>query len=173
MPALGRLHHRGPSHCRLCDRASPGKEPVGDCGGSHGGGGRLFEAGHVSHAFFKEAVLGRYHAICNCCSCCCGAMQAHRAGVPMLASSGYVAELTQDTCIGCGICVKKRPFSAISLGRKEKNRSHPDIARDMCLGCGVCTAHCPEKALKLVLDPAKPEPLMPGAMHKREDIMTH
>ena len=36
--------------------------------------------GHVSHAFFKEALMGRYYAICNCCSCCCGAMQAQRQG---------------------------------------------------------------------------------------------
>ena len=59
--------------------------------------------GHVSHAFFKEAVLGRYYAICNCCSCCCGAMQAHREGVPMLASSGYLAALEADNCLHCGL----------------------------------------------------------------------
>ena len=29
--------------------------------------------GHVQHAFFKDAMLGRFYAICNCCSCCCGA----------------------------------------------------------------------------------------------------
>ena len=36
------------------------------------------ERGHVHHAFFKDAMLGRFYAICNCCSCCCGAMQAFR-----------------------------------------------------------------------------------------------
>ena len=35
------------------------------------------ERGHVHHAFFKDAMLGRFYAICNCCECCCGAMQAH------------------------------------------------------------------------------------------------
>ena len=48
------------------------------------------ERGHVSHAFFKDAMLGRFYAICNCCSCCCGAMQYHHQGIPMLASSGFV-----------------------------------------------------------------------------------
>jgi hypothetical protein len=42
------------------------------------------ERGHVHHAFFKDAMLERFYAICNCCDCCCGAMQAHRHGVPML-----------------------------------------------------------------------------------------
>jgi tRNA (Thr-GGU) A37 N-methylase len=27
---------------------------------------------------YKDAMLGRFYAICNCCSCCCGAMQAHQ-----------------------------------------------------------------------------------------------
>ncbi|MFH1085318.1 MAG: hypothetical protein V1772_06115 [Chloroflexota bacterium] len=26
--------------------------------------------GHVHHAFFKDAMLDRFYAICNCCSCC-------------------------------------------------------------------------------------------------------
>jgi hypothetical protein len=49
--------------------------------------------GHVSHAYFKDAMLNRFYAICNCCSCCCGAMEAQRNGTPMIASSGYVAQV--------------------------------------------------------------------------------
>ena len=33
--------------------------------------------GHVYHAFFKDAMLESYYAICKCYSCCCGAMKAH------------------------------------------------------------------------------------------------
>ena len=62
------------------------------------------ERGHVSHAFFKDAMLGRFYAICNCCSCCCGAMQAHANGTPMLISSGYVAKVNEALCAGCGTC---------------------------------------------------------------------
>ena len=32
------------------------------------------ERGRVHHTFFKDAMLGRFYAICNCCSCCCGAI---------------------------------------------------------------------------------------------------
>ena len=71
--------------------------------------------GHVHHAFFKEAVLERFYAICNCCSCCCGAMQAHRNGTPMLASSGYTARVDEDVCIGCGDCNTYCQFGALSI----------------------------------------------------------
>jgi hypothetical protein len=64
------------------------------------------ERGHVHHAFFKDAMLNRFYAICNCCACCCGAMQAQRSGVPMLASSGYVAAVDGERCTRCRKCEK-------------------------------------------------------------------
>ena len=35
------------------------------------------ERGHVHAAWFKDAMLGRFYAICNCCKCCCGGIQRH------------------------------------------------------------------------------------------------
>lgn len=130
--------------------------------------------GHVSHAFFKEAVLGRYYAVCNCCSCCCGAMQAYRMGTPMLASSGYVAVSDRDSCIGCGVCAKICPFAAIDMVEggivssglpgetpgKSKGTKVPRIRTDACLGCGICALHCHARALRLARDESKPEPLL-------------
>ena len=110
------------------------------------------ERGHVHHAFFKDAMLGRFYAICNCCACCCGAMQAHRQGTPMLASSGYRAQVDVDLCIACGSCIDFCQFDALSL---------VDVAvvdSDQCMGCGVCVPKCPQDALSLVRDPAQ-EPL--------------
>lgn len=109
--------------------------------------------GHVSHAFFKDAMLDRFYAICNCCSCCCGAMQAHRRGTPMLASSGYSCEFDETRCVYCGQCAEICQFGAIDYDRR------PLIDQDRCLGCGVCVGHCPEQALTLRRDSAKGEPL--------------
>jgi ferredoxin len=111
--------------------------------------------GHVSHAFFKDAMLGRFYAICNCCACCCGAMQAHRNGTPMLASSGYVAVLDADACTGCGLCAESCQFGA--LQPDGDGTMAVDEAR--CMGCGVCVSHCPQEAISLLRDPAKGEPL--------------
>ena len=111
------------------------------------------ERGHVHHAFFKDAMLGRFYAICNCCSCCCGAMQAHQHGTPMLISSGYVAQVNETLCAGCGTCVSFCQFGAISKNGRSA------VSASACMGCGVCVSKCPEDAITLVRDPAKGEPL--------------
>ena len=109
--------------------------------------------GHVHHAFFKEALYGRFYAICNCCSCCCGAISAQRHGTPMVISSGYVAVHDPALCSDCGACAAACPFEAIDLARE------PIVDVERCLGCGVCVSRCPTGALTLARDPAKGEPL--------------
>lgn len=108
------------------------------------------ERGHVHHAFFKDAMLGRFYAICNCCTCCCGAMQAQRNGTPMLASSGYLAVVDQEACTGCGICVDVCQFGALKL---DQGCSQVDEA--VCMGCGVCVNHCPQGGIELRREESK------------------
>ena len=111
------------------------------------------ERGHVHHAFFKEAVMGRFFAICNCCACCCGAMQAQRNGIPMLASSGFVSAVNNAECTGCGTCAKYCQFNAINID---------DIAvvdPSLCKGCGVCESRCPRHAITMQRDFNRSAPL--------------
>jgi ferredoxin len=112
------------------------------------------ERGHVHHAFFKDAMLDRFYAICNCCSCCCGAIQAHRNGTPMLASSGYICEVDEEMCIGCGDCQEVCQFSALDW-MDGKNRVHAE----KCMGCGVCLSRCMQGALSLRPDELRGMPL--------------
>ncbi|HSG44226.1 MAG TPA: 4Fe-4S binding protein [Anaerolineales bacterium] len=112
------------------------------------------ERGHVHHAFFKDAMLERFYAICNCCDCCCGAMQAHRNGTPMLASSGYVSYIDEDLCIGCGDCEDYCQFHALEVV-DGVNR----VIYENCMGCGVCVNHCTQNAVSLVQDESKGIPL--------------
>jgi Pyruvate/2-oxoacid:ferredoxin oxidoreductase delta subunit len=112
------------------------------------------ERGHVHHAFFKDAMLDRFYAICNCCECCCGAMQAHRRGTPMLASSGYVSVVDEELCIGCEDCASYCQFGAL-----EVVDGISKIHYEKCMGCGVCVDKCPQGALTLVRDASKGMPL--------------
>ncbi len=112
------------------------------------------ERGHVHHAFFKDAMLGRFYGLCNCCACCCGAVGMHHEGTPMLASSGYVAQSEAELCIGCGVCVDSCQFHALSL-----DDDVIAVDYDACMGCGICVAQCAQEALALARDPAKGEPL--------------
>jgi len=112
------------------------------------------ERGHVHHAFFKDAMLGRFYAICNCCACCCGAMQAQRHGTPMLASSGYVSQVDETRCRGCGECADFCQFEALTI---PNGHAIVDAAR--CMGCGVCVSKCAQEAISLRRDPGRGEPL--------------
>jgi ferredoxin len=111
------------------------------------------ERGHVHHAFFKEAMLGRFYAICNCCACCCGAIHAHQHGTPMLASSGYISQVDEDLCISCGTCETYCQFGALTLAGVAV------VDEAKCMGCGVCVSKCPEEALSLRREESKGVPL--------------
>jgi Pyruvate/2-oxoacid:ferredoxin oxidoreductase delta subunit len=115
------------------------------------------ERGHVHHAFFKEAVLERFYAICNCCSCCCGAINSHKHGTPMLASSGFLAHVNEEACIGCAECTSYCSFGALSIVDGVNQ-----VEYDKCMGCGVCVSHCEQQAIELVLTPEKGIPLEMG-----------
>jgi ferredoxin len=111
------------------------------------------ERGHVHHAFFKEAMLGRFYAICNCCACCCGALNAHKHGTPMLASSGFVSQVDQDLCVSCGSCETYCQFEALTFDGMAV------VDEANCMGCGVCVSKCPADALSLRREESKGVPL--------------
>lgn len=111
------------------------------------------ERGHVHHAFFKDAILERFYAICNCCTCCCGAMKAQKNGVPMLISSGFVCKIDETRCSGCGTCESLCQFDAIHVNGTAV------VDREGCMGCGVCVNNCPNGALVLERDVNRSAPL--------------
>ena len=81
-------------------------------------------------------------------------MEAQRNGTPMIASSGYVAQVDEGLCAACGECAEVCQFAAIAV---DGGLARIDAA--VCMGCGVCVAHCPQEAIALVREPAKGEPL--------------
>jgi ferredoxin len=113
------------------------------------------ERGHLHSAWFKDAMLNRFYAICNCCKCCCGGIQAMTQwGARMMAPSGYVAALNHEECEACGTCVDTCPFNALSLGE-----SSSVLDWERCMGCGACEVKCPLEAITLVRDERKGIPL--------------
>ena len=112
------------------------------------------QRGHVHSAWFKDAMLNRFYAICNCCKCCCGGIEKMRQGVRMMAGSGYVAEIDAALCANCDTCVEACPFGALS-------KNDGGITRDwkLCMGCGVGEVSCAAGAISLVRDERKGVPL--------------
>jgi len=98
-----------------------------------------------------ENVRERPAFICNCCGCCCEALQAARrfGHLQPVATTNYLPKLDAGLCSGCGLCSKVCPILAIEMN------NIPDVKEDICLGCGVCVRNCPKKALQLVRRPAQ------------------
>jgi heterodisulfide reductase subunit A len=58
-------------------------------------------------------------------------------------TEAVTAEIVEELCSGCQICVGLCPYTAIAYD-KEKNRSV--INEALCKGCGTCVAACPSAA---------------------------
>jgi len=58
-----------------------------------------------------------------------------------------VAEVNEDLCSGCGICVSLCPYGAISIKEKEGKRL-AEVDPMKCKGCGSCAASCPSGAMQ-------------------------
>ncbi len=64
-----------------------------------------------------ENVRERPAFMCNCCGCCCEALEAVRRFAPMqpIATTNYLPKINPDECVSCGKCEKVCPILAISM----------------------------------------------------------
>ena len=76
-----------------------------------------------------------------------------RYGIPLMASSGYVAQVEEMLCAACGTCEEACPFGAVEVEEKAI------VSWEPCMGCGVCVGQCPTGAMSLSRDERKGEPL--------------
>jgi len=71
-------------------------------------------------------------------------------------TSGLIAEVIPDKCIGCGKCVEVCPYNAIELldNTMEFEELNLEIKQSyinsaLCKGCGTCAATCPVGAISV------------------------
>lgn len=57
-----------------------------------------------------------------------------------------VSSISQDICIGCGICESLCPYAAIKVKKIGKRKKAETISAS-CKGCGICASHCPTFAI--------------------------
>ncbi len=68
-----------------------------------------------------------------------------------------MAELIEEKCTGCSICVKVCPTMAVHMRANQKPggpKQLPEISVEVCVGCGACEQRCPFGALRMVRHPA-------------------
>lgn len=62
----------------------------------------------------------------------------------MLEVEGSTAEVDDNLCVGCEVCITLCPYNAIS---KDEETDLAVVNKVVCKGCGVCGASCPENAI--------------------------
>lgn len=127
----------------------------------------------------------RPDTICNCCSDCCIwflAMNKYGHG-GSLSPSNFRIAVSQSTCVGCGLCVKRCPMKALRLmdapsvkgrataltgkdGRQRKLTNKTGKVTELnparCIGCGVCAYKCPSQSLTLERNQVEHQPPQTG-----------
>ena len=127
--------------------------------------GREIDLEECRQILTRAAEAGLVHAasnwqenvdtICNCCQCCCVYFQAfhvlkHDQGMN---PSNFEVHINSDTCLGCGLCVKRCSMEALKLVKNPRANNKTGrvctVQRDLCIGCGICAYKCPSESLIL------------------------
>ena len=100
-------------------------------------------AGLVMQPFNSQHVGG----MCSCCGCCCGMLRSLKKQDNPAASvqSNYFAQIDEEECVGCEICVDRCQMEAIDM---QDEKAVINLKR--CIGCGLCVSTCPTDAVQLV-----------------------
>ncbi len=72
-----------------------------------------------------------------------------------------IAEVDEDKCIACGMCVKECPQKIIHLhecgnnmivkcSNHQKGKDAMEVCPDSCIGCGICEKTCTAGAVKVI-----------------------
>jgi len=114
----------------------------------------LHQAWEANLAQFGENVQQGVNFICNCCPCCCDAMQAaQRFGFDRPVHTSNFEVRVEEHCSGCGHCLPVCPVKVLSLETLEpegRGRKRAHVDKELCLGCGVCVRSCRRDALRMV-----------------------
>ncbi|KPJ49890.1 MAG: 4Fe-4S ferredoxin [Dehalococcoidia bacterium DG_22] len=94
---------------------------------------------------FGTPYLG---GLCNCDYPDCAAVRtALDLDIKTLWKGHYIAEVDADLCNGCGLCVRRCQFKALSFSASTLKAN---IDPFQCFGCGLCRDVCKPDAIKLV-----------------------
>lgn len=120
--------------------------------------GRAITKAEAKALVLQFADLGLIHyvdnntfntnVICHCCPCCCDILAGlFKFNKPRaFAKTNFLSTVDPEQCTGCGKCVDRCPFEAITLN----SNNIAEVMADRCVGCGQCRLACENQAVALV-----------------------
>jgi heterodisulfide reductase subunit A len=95
----------------------------------------IFMAG-LAHSpkFIDESISQAYGAVARACTV---------LSKDVMQTEYIIAEVDEDLCSGCGICIPLCPYNARELDEEKHIAKVNDV---LCKGCGACVAACPSGA---------------------------
>jgi heterodisulfide reductase subunit A len=64
-------------------------------------------------------------------------------------AEAITAHVTEEECIGCGLCISICPYGAAEFVRTQDDKWVSKINEILCKGCGVCAVICPKMAIEM------------------------
>jgi NAD-dependent dihydropyrimidine dehydrogenase PreA subunit len=116
--------------------------------------GKNEAAGLVMQPFNSQYAGG----MCSCCGDCCGILRSlkKQASPAAAVKSNYFAQIDEEACTGCEICLERCQMEAIDI---VDSTARVNLIR--CIGCGLCVSTCPTDAVRLLKKPAEQQYLPP------------
>lgn len=93
---------------------------------------------------------------CYCCGCCCENLYPiiREKRWDLMTPNRFLAVVDEEKCNGCGRCVDRCPFEAVTMAAVETTKSagaprrkKSSIDPERCKGCGLCIITCEPNAL--------------------------
>mgnify|MGYP000099498172 CR=1 FL=1 len=125
---------------------------------------KAHEAGLVTQPATSQNPSG----MCNCCGDCCGVLASlNELNKPAeMVFSNHYAQIDQDLCTGCEICLDRCQMGALYLNEHGLS----EVNTDRCIGCGLCVTTCPTEAVRLIPKPEDKQRVPPA--NSAEQMMT-
>jgi heterodisulfide reductase subunit A len=95
----------------------------------------VFMAG-IAHSpkFIDESISQAYGAVARACTI---------ISKESIDTESIIAEVDEDLCCGCSICIPLCPYNAREL---DEEKHIAKVNEALCKGCGACVAACPSGA---------------------------
>jgi ferredoxin len=114
----------------------------------------IIEDSGLLHLWPNMAVMTGPRTSCQCCrDCCMTYVPIDQAGLSIgkvWEKSRYQAEVNQDDCNGCQVCVDRCLFDAIDMIKPEGSKKYKAVINvENCYGCGACAVGCEPGAIEM------------------------